>query len=158
MRKKVIRSDTINQRPRSKGEWLDLEEIARVEVTSEDPHFPIEFALAAGGGPGWRAGEEGEQIIRIIFDTPRTLRQIRLEFSETEIERTQEFKLRWSAEIDGQFTEIVRQQWNFSPRGSTREVEDYQVQLENLSTLELTLKPDLTANHAFASLAKCCVA
>ena len=158
MRKKVIHSDTINRCPRSEGEWLDLEEIARVEVTSEDPHFPIEFALAAGGGPGWRAAEEGEQIIRIVFDTARTLRRIRLEFSETEIERTQEFTLRWSAEIDGPFTEIVRQQWNFSPQGSTREVEDYQVQLENLSTLELTLKPDLAANHAFASLAKCCVA
>ena len=61
MRKKVIHSDKINRRPRSKGEWLDLEEIATVEVTSEDPHFPIEFALAAGGGPGWRAAEEGER-------------------------------------------------------------------------------------------------
>src|SRR5258708_28391385 len=158
MRKKVIRSDTINRRTRSEGEWLDLEEIARVEVTSEDPHFPIEFALAASGGPGWRAAEKGEQTIRIVFDTPRTLRRIQLEFSETEIRRTQEFTLRWSAEIDGPFTEIVRQQWNFSPQGSTREVENYQVQLENLSTLELTLKPDLTPNHALASLAKCCVA
>ncbi len=158
MRKKVIRPDRISQRPRSKREWLDLEEIARVEVTSEDPHFPIEFALSAGGRPGWRAAEKGQQIVRIVFDIPRTLRRIRLEFSETEIERTQEFTLRWSAEIDGQFTEIVRQQWNFSPQGSTHEVEDYQVQLENLSTLELTLKPDLTANHAFASLAKCWVA
>src|SRR5258707_4097609 len=111
MRKKVIHSDTINRRPRSEGEWLDLEEIARVEVTSEDPHFPIELALAAGGGPGWRAAEKGEQTIRIGFDTPRTLRRIQLENSETEIGRTQEFTLRWSAEIDGPFTEIVRQQW-----------------------------------------------
>jgi hypothetical protein len=136
MRKKVIHSDTINRRPRSEEEWLDLEEIARVEVTSEDPRFPIEFALAAGGGLSWRAAEKGEQIIRIVFDSPRTLRRIKLEFLET----------------------IVRQQWNFNPQGSTREVEDYQVQLENLSTLELTLKPDLIPNYAFASLAKCCLA
>jgi hypothetical protein len=104
MRKKVINSDTISTRQRSEGEWLDLEDVARVEVTSEDPNFPIESALAASEGPGWRAAEKGEQIIRIVFNIPRTLRRIKLEFSETEIERTQEFTLRWSAEADGPFT------------------------------------------------------
>ena len=48
MRKKVINSDTNNPRSHSQEEWLDLEEIARIEVTSEDPNFPIEAALAAG--------------------------------------------------------------------------------------------------------------
>ena len=157
MRKKVINSDTINPRSHSQEEWLDLEEIARVEVTSEDPNFPIEAALAAGEASGWRAAEKGKQIIRIVFDNPRTLRRIRLEFSETEIERTQEFTLRWSDEA-GPFKEIVRQLWNFSPQGSTSEVEDYQVQLKNLSVLELTLKPDLTPDNAFATLARCRVA
>src|SRR5260370_13624738 len=107
MRKKLINSDTM--RPHSQEEWLDLEEIARVEVTSEDPNFPIESALAAGEGPGWRAAEKGKQIIRVVFDNPRTLRRIKLEFSETEIERTQEFTLRWSAEAGVPFTAIVRQ-------------------------------------------------
>ena len=158
MRKKVINSDTINPRSHSQEEWLDLEEIARVEVTSEDPNFPIEAALAAGEASGWRAAEKGKQIIRIVFDNPRTLRRIRLEFSETEIERTQEFTLRWSDEVAGPLREIVRQQWNFSPQGSTSEVEDYQVQLKHLSVLELTLKPDLTPDNAFATLARCRVA
>ena len=66
-----------------------------------------------------------------------------IEFSETEIERTQEFTLRWSAGT-GTGTpskQIVRQQWNFSPHGSTREIEDYQVSLENVSLLELMIKP-----------------
>jgi hypothetical protein len=153
MRKTVINSDTINPRSHSQGEWLDLEEIASVEVTSEDPNFPIEAALAAGEGSGWRAAEKGKQIIRIVLDNPRTLRRIRLEFSETGIERTQEFTLRWS-DSAGPFREIVRQQWTFSPQGSTSEVEEYQVQLKNLSVLELTLKPDLTPDNAFATLAR----
>ncbi len=131
----------------------DLEEIARVEVTSEDPNFPIEAALTAGEGSGWRAAKKGKQIIRIVLDNPTTLRRIRLEFSETEVERTQEFTLRWSDEAAGPFREIVRQQWNFTPQGSTSEVEDYQVQLEKVSALELTLKPDLTPDTAFATLA-----
>src|SRR5216683_1138855 len=150
MRKKLINSDTM--RPHSQEEWLDLEEIARVEVTSEDPNFPIEAALTAGEGSGWRAAKKGKQIIRIVLDNPTTLRRIRLEFSETEIERTQEFTLRWS-QAGGPFREIVRQQWNFSPQGSTSELEDYQVQLEKVSALELTLKPDLTPDTAFATLA-----
>jgi hypothetical protein len=71
-----------------------LEEIAKVEVTSEDPNFPIESALVERTGPGWRAAEPGKQIIRIVLDNPRPLHRIRLEFSEKDVERTQEFTLR----------------------------------------------------------------
>jgi hypothetical protein len=42
--------------------------------------------------------------------------------------------------------------------GSTSEVEDYQVDLESVSVLELALKPDLTPGNAFSTLAKWCVA
>ena len=45
---------------------LDLEHIASVEVTSEDPSFPIEYAFGSNDGPGWRASQGGEQQIRII--------------------------------------------------------------------------------------------
>jgi len=111
--------------------------------------------LAARKGSGWRAAHKGQQVIRIVFDQPRTLHRIRLEFSETEIERTLEFTLRWSDESGGPFREIVRQQWTFSVKGSTSEVEDYQVHLANLSILEVILKPDLSPDHAFATLARC---
>ena len=43
--------------------------------------------------------------------------------------------------MNGAAKEIVRQQWNFSPTGSTREVEDYHVTLEDISALELAIKP-----------------
>src|SRR5713226_6934961 len=91
MRKTIINPDTINPRPQSQGEWLDLAEIATVEVTSEDPNFPIEFALTAREGSGWRAAARGKQMIRIVLDRPSPVRRIRLEFSETESQRTQEF-------------------------------------------------------------------
>src|SRR6267143_1285601 len=61
MRKKVINSDTINPWPRSQEEWLDLEEVARVEVTSEDPNFPIEAALGTGDD---RAGGRPKRVSR----------------------------------------------------------------------------------------------
>ena len=152
MRKTIIKPETTNPRQNAQDEWLDLEKVATVEITSEDPKFPIESALATREGPGWRAAERGKQVIRLVLDIPRALRRIRLEFSETENSRTQEFTLRWSR-AGGPLTEIVRQQWSFSPQGSTSEVEDYQVNLDGVSILELALKPDLTPENAFATLA-----
>jgi hypothetical protein len=154
MRKKVTNPDAQSPQ-RGQGVWLDLEKIASVEVTSEDPNFPIDSALESGGGSGWRAAEKGRQTVRLLFDKPITLHRIRLEFVETELERTQEFTLRWCDGNAAPFREIVRQQWNFSPQGSTSEIEDYQIRLENVSILELILKP---GNDSFASLAKCRVA
>jgi hypothetical protein len=155
MRKGVIAPvTTVQSSPLPEQEWLDIEHQAKVEVTSEDPNFLIESALVSGKEPGWRAATRGEQIIRIVFDKKRDLRRIRLEFSETQCERTQEFTLRWSAEPEGPFSQIVRQQWTFSPQGSTTEVEDYRVSLSGVSVLELALKPDLTPGNAFGSLAR----
>src|ERR1700722_18374799 len=151
MRKRIVNPRPIDPRQNSQEEWLDLEKLASVEVTSEDPHFPIESALAGREGLGWRAAEKGQQVIRLVLDNPRTLHRITLEFSETENSRTQEFTLRWSR-VGGSMTEIVRQQWSFSPQGSTSEIEDYHVNLESVSILELTLKPDLTAENAVATL------
>ena len=152
MRKTIIEPETINPRQSAQDEWLDLEKVATVEITSEDPKFPIESALATRKGLGWRAAERGQQVIRLVLENPRALRRIRLEFSETENSRTQEFTLRWSR-AGGPLTEIVRQQWSFSPQGSTSEVEDDQVDLDSVSILELAVKPDLTPENAFATLA-----
>ena len=152
MRKRIITPEAVNPQPKAQEEWQDLEKSASVEVTSEDPNFPIENALAGRQSPGWRAAERGKQVIRLILDKPRPLRRIRLEFSETENSRTQEFTLQWSR-AGGPMTEIVRQQWTFSPQGSTSEIENYQVSLDDVSIVELALKPDLTPAAAFATLA-----
>ena len=114
MRKRVI-APAAQRVPQPEREWLEIEELATIEVTSEDPNFPIESALSSGTGPGWRAAERGSQIIRFIFDKLRRLHRIRVEFRETEMERTQEFSLRWSAEPAGPLKEIVRQQWKLQP-------------------------------------------
>ena len=131
--------------------WLDLEPIAAVEVTSEDPRFPIESALS-GDGPGWRASQGGEQQIRIVFDAPRPLHRIQLRFQETGSERTQEFTIRWVPAAGGAAREIVRQQWNFNPAGSAVEIENYDVDLDAVSALELTIRPDIGRTDAVATL------
>jgi len=133
--------------------WLDLERLARVEVSSEDPAHPVEDALRMGRPAGWRAGASGPQALRLCFDEPQLLQRIRVHFEETQHERRQEFTLRWST--DGtSFREIVRQQWNFSPSGSTREAENYVVVLAGVCVLELHIVPDTTGGEARASLSE----
>jgi len=153
MRKRIVVPHHAQQGCQSDKGWLDLEQIATVEVTSEDPNRPIEYAFGSNDGPGWRAAEGGEQQIRIIFDKPVSIRRIELRFHEVNCERTQEFILRWSSESGGSSTEIVRQQWNFSPTGSTTEIEHYVVDLDAVSVLELAIRPDLRRPEAVASLA-----
>src|ERR1700733_526532 len=151
MRKRLITPTPERIRTRGEG-WLDVERAAVVEVTSEDNDFPIESAFVSGEARGWRAAAPGTQTIRLIFDRPQRLRRISFIFEEREAVRTQEFVLRWSSESEGSFNEIVRQQWNFSPPESIREVEEYQVELYNVAVLELVIKPDIGGGVARASL------
>ena len=151
MRKDIINATEPNP-PGTSEKWLNLEEIARVEISSEDPQYPIESAFTHGEGPGWRASQPNEQTIRLLFDEPKDIRRISLRFSEPQAERTQQFTLRWADSQTGPFKEIVRQQWNFNPRNSTMEVEDYKVDLHHVLALELTIDPDLGKNQAFAAL------
>jgi hypothetical protein len=138
--------------------WLDLERLAQVEITSEDVDQPIESALIPGTGSGWRAAQPGEQTIRLLFNEPLRLNRIHLVFSEGEVERTQEFVLRWSSDGGQSYREIVRQQYNFSPPEAPREVEDYDVDLDGVTTLELKIVPDISGGRARASLAQLRVA
>ena len=133
--------------------WLGVDRTAFVEVTSEENGYPIESALLGVEDRGWRAANPGTQTIRLIFDEPQKLRRIRLVFEESENARTQEFVLRWSPDAGHSFREIVRQQWNFSSPGSIREIEDYAVELSDVTVLELIIVPDRSGGAARASLA-----
>jgi len=134
--------------------WLDLEDMAQVELTSEDPTHPVEGALLSKSGSGWRAAEPGVQSIRLLFHQPQRLRRIRLRFDEPATGRTQEFALRWSPDGGRSFRDLVRQQYTFSPEGSTSEVEDLNVDLTSVTALELTIIPDQGQGQARASLAE----
>jgi hypothetical protein len=138
--------------------WMDLERLAQVEITSEDVDYPIESALIPGTGSGWRAAQPGEQTIRLRFDEPLRLRRIHLVFQEDEQERTQEFVLRWSPDGGQSYRDLVRQQYNFSPPGAAREVEDYDICLDGVTALELRIVPDISGGSACASLAQLRVA
>jgi len=109
-------------------------------------------------GSGWRAAQPGEQTIRLRFDEPLRLQRIRLVFHEDEQGRTQEFVLRWSPDGGQSYREIVRQQYNFSPPEAVREIEEYDVDLDGVTGLELRIKPDISGGSARAALTQLSVA
>ena len=149
MRKRIINQVL----PVDQG-WLDLQSLAQVELTSEDAANPIEAALVSGAGSGWRAAQAGEQTIRLLFDESQRVRRIQVLFHEDQQARTQEFVLRWSPDGGQSYREIVRQQYNFSPPGVTREFEDYAVDLAGMTALELRIVPDISGGDAHASVAQ----
>lgn len=152
MRKQIIPHGS-QESAKPEPDWLDLEHITQIEVTSEEPIHPIESALMPGTGLGWRAAESGKQIIRLLFDVPQRIRRIRLLFDEQlGGARTQEFVLSWSSGGEQHYREIVRQQYNFSPPDVISEVEDYVVDLDGVAALELIITPDISGGEACASL------
>ena len=151
MRKRLITPAPESTRTRGES-WLDVERQAVVEVTSEEKNYPVESAFVSGDARGWRAAASGSQTIRLVFDEPQRLRCISLVFEENETARTQEFVLRWSPDGGNSVKEIVRQQWNFNPPDSVREVETYQVELSVVTVLELIINPNISGGVARASL------
>jgi hypothetical protein len=133
-------------------DWLDLGSLASVEVTSETRDHPVESALLLSDLRGWRAAQPGIQIVRLLFDHPLRVKLISLVFEESQNTRTQEFVLRWSSDLGRSFREIVRQQWNFSPLGTVLEVENYSVDLFDVTVMELEIVPDKSGGEARASL------
>jgi hypothetical protein len=151
MRKRQIILTLQNAEPSNQA-WLDMDRNVLVEVTSEEKAYPIESALLPNENCGWRAAAPGTQIVRLVFDEPQRLKRIRLIFEDAENIRTQEFVLRWSRGSGHYFREIVRQQWNFSPPESVREIEDYSVDLSEVVVLELIIDPDKGKREARASV------
>jgi hypothetical protein len=154
MRKRVTSSPAPKDLAIPDQDWLDVEQLAQVEVTSEDSAHPIEAALVPGKESGWRAAQPGEQTIRLIFDQPQRLTRIWLLFIEPDTVRTHEFVLRWSPDGGRTFREILRQQWNFGPPQTIREAEDYRLELSGVTMIELTIIPDKSGGDARASLAQ----
>jgi len=150
MRKRVIEQG-IDEDANLEYNWFNLEALARAEISSEADGHPIEAALVPGSESYWQAGTAGEQTLRLLFDEPQHIRVIRLLF-QADQDRTQEFVLRWSADAGELYHDIARQQYNFSSPDSTQELETYNVDLQGVTALELSIIPDISGGNARARL------
>ena len=80
-------------------------------------------------------------MIRLFFDEPLAIKHLNLHFVDKSAERSQEFAV-YASSGTGELREVVRQQWNFSPSGTTEEIEDYKLDLADVTVLELRIDPD----------------
>jgi hypothetical protein len=134
---------------------IDITAVATVLVTSEDPDHPVDHAFDQHRGPGgshWVAGETGEQTLILAFDAPQTIRRVLLEAEESEVARTQDLQLAVSSDGGQTYRELVRQEFNFSPPGTTFEREDWAVTAERVTHLRLLIKPDKGGKSCRATL------
>jgi hypothetical protein len=151
MRKSTISGFGTTTIPSSPGSWLNLENIATAEISSEDPQHPFEQALRTDTANGWRASTPGRQMVRIHFDSPQSIRRINLQFREERVERSQEIALFATSSVSAR-KELVRQQWVFSPKGAQEEIEDYFFDLKDVTAIELEIDPGRHDTQVFASL------
>ncbi len=119
--------------------------MATVFVTSESAAHPVENAFDNRRGPGgsrWIANGEGEQTLILAFDSPQTIRQIRLEIEEPELCRTQELAIAMSTDGGQTYQERLRQEFTFSPPGTTFEREEWSLPGQAVTHLKVVIKPD----------------
>ena len=133
----------------------DIAALATVLVTSEDPAHPIDHAFDSHHGPGgsrWIASEPGTQRLVLAFDTPQAIRTLHLEIEEPEVSRTQELLVAISRDGGHTYQELLRQEYNFSPPGTTFEREEWSIPAEGVTHLQLVITPDKGGKPCQATL------
>lgn len=128
---------------------------ATVRVSSEAAGHPIDRVFDGTCGPGasqWIAGEAGDQTLIIAFHHPRSIGHVTMEVEEREAARTQEVQLAFSNDNGVTYRELLCQEFNFSPDGTTWEREHWAVGQFNVTHLRLAIKPDKGRKDVFAKL------
>jgi hypothetical protein len=123
----------------------DIPTLATVFVTSEAPGHPIDHVFDSRRGPGgtrWIAAADGEQTVIVAFDTPQTIREIAVETEEPTASRTQVLCLSLSEDGGETYRERLRQEFTFSPPGTTFEREEWSVPAERVTHLRVVIQPD----------------
>ncbi len=144
LRKQIIR-DVPRAEAASKADAKDIASIATVLVTSELPDHPVDHLFDARDGRGgtrWVAAADGEQAVIVAFDTPQAIREVSLEVEELDTSRTQALVLSLSRDGGRTYREVLRQEFTFSPPGTTFERESWTVPAEGVTHVRVVIQPD----------------
>jgi hypothetical protein len=155
IRKRIVRDAYPPPALDTKLPALDIPTIATVIITSEEADHPIEHAFDGQRGPGtshWQAAVPGEQCLTINFDTPQTLHQLVLDIEESEVSRTQELLILVSSDGGRTYQDVVRQEYNFSPPGTTYEQETWALNTDRVTHLAIRITPNKGSHAGLATL------
>lgn len=123
----------------------DIPSLAVALVTSEAPDHPVDNLFDSSRGPGgtrWTAADQGEQTLILVFDAPQAIREIGIEAEERDRSRTQVLVISLSDDGGRSYRERIRQEFNFSPPGTTFQREQWVVPTDGITHLRLTIRPD----------------
>jgi hypothetical protein len=152
LRKQILTTSPASPR---RATEKDIAAIATVLVTSENPHHPIDNAFDDQRGPGgsrWIAAQSGPQTLILAFDVPQRIRAVHVEIEEPDVTRTQEMDVAVSVDGGQTYRELVRQEYNFSPPGTTLEREQWFVNEERTTHFRLRITPDKGGKDCRATL------
>ncbi len=152
LRKHVNRHPPTPSRP--SGE-KDVAALATVWVTSEASGHPIDHVFDDRRGPGgtrWIAADPGEQTLILAFDAPQVIQHISLEVEELDVNRTQQLHLALSRDGGQTYRDVVWQEYNFAPPGTTFEREQWSVNAEGITHVQLVIRPDKSGRPYRATL------
>jgi hypothetical protein len=147
MRKQIIEAGrgAAGLRRGSRPAGVDIAAVATVLYTSESTEHPVDYLFDADDGPGgsrWEAATDGEQTLILAFDTPQSIREVSLETEERRTSRTQVLTLSLSQDGGAAYREVLRQEFTFSPPGTTYERESWSVPAEGVTHLRVVIRPD----------------
>jgi len=154
----MLRKQILTEWPVSSGTRAAEKEIATIAtvwVTSEAVDNPIDYAFDNRRGPGgsrWVAAEPGEQRLILAFDQPQGLHTITVEVEEPEVSRTQELQVGVSTDGGQTFQELRRQEYTFSPPGTTFEREEWAIAVTSVTHLQVIIIPDKGGRPCRATL------
>src|ERR1700720_3494626 len=130
---------------RDAGE-IDIAGHATIAYSSEDPAPPGEHMLDGQSGPGatrWMSARpDTVEHIVVEFDRPQAISRLVYEVEETMRERTQEVRVEVSKDGGRSYRQILVQEYNFSPGGSTYQREEQRFNLRQVTHLRLTIVPN----------------
>jgi hypothetical protein len=154
LRKRIINTGGASVSGADSGS-IDIPAVATVIVTSEDPAHPIDHIFNNHdhiGARRWVAANTGEQCVIFDFDTPQPIHQIAVAIEEREVQRSQELTISISSDGGQSYQELIRQEYNFSPPGTTWERETWSLPATRVSHLRLQIKPDKGGKLCHATL------
>lgn len=134
---------------------ISIPDTATVLVTSERPDHPIDYICDGQFGPGstrWIAEQPGDQTVVLAFDRARDIQTLSLEIEEKEVSRTQELTLSTSRDGGQTYREVLRQEFNFSPSGTTFEHEEWRLAAEGITNVRVWIRPDKGGKPYCASM------
>lgn len=127
--------------------WLDLDVLADVTITAGGQR------VARGAGL-WSADCPGEQTIDVRFRHPTNVSRLRIVSREGERSRTERMTIWASLRRGEQHREVLRRQFDFSPWGATEHVEEYDLELEDVSALQVRIIPSIDGQRAVARVSE----